>query len=208
MKSLGRTIDRILKVAPDLEPKLTPLKSKWKKFPDRSMTYWKELASTLTTDLAEADQEKVREILITKPRTGSRYTFDEVGSHDKVLGAFPEHLADRVKYHDLRSVRMAMLQTKASLTKDRDLFIKLTKGAAQTEIAMKKIWLDIKNHFNLWDKDIKVAIKKQGSLLVLVDDRPSQPPIPAGDNGFMIKVDPDTLKGFFRMLGLEPPPGL
>jgi hypothetical protein len=210
MKSLGRTIDKILKVAPALEPKLTSIKSKWKRYPDRSMVYWKELASTLTSDVVdEMDREKIKSILATKSRqTKPIYTFEEVGPNDKILGALPENLADRIKHHDLISIRMAMLQTKAALTRDRDLIVYLTKRAAHTEVAMKKIWIDLKDHFMLWDKDIKVALKKQGSLLVLIDDSTPQPPTPIGENGFMMRVDPETLRGFFRMLGIEPPTGL
>lgn len=211
MKSLGKTIDRILKIAPELKPQLSVIKSKWKRWPQRTMDYWKELATTLSTDVEnEEERERIREILFTAKRAKPKYTFEDVGANDKVLGAIPEHLADRIKRHDLVSVQMAMQQTKASLTRDPDLIVQLTRKAAKTEIAMKKIWMDLKDHFELWDKDIKVTIKKQDSLLLLViDEMPGVPPqMPSGDSSFMIKVDPETLKGIFRMLGLDPPSGL
>jgi len=213
MKSLGRTIDRILRIAPELKPQLSMIKSKWKRWPQRTTDYWKELATTLSQNVAdEEEQEKIREILYNPRRAKPIYTFDEVGPNDKVLGTIPEYLADRIKRHDLASVHMAMQQTKASLTKDPDLIVQLTRRSAKTEIAMKKIWLDLKDHFGLWDKNIKVTIKKQGSLLQLVIDEmtgilPSKIP-GVGDSDLMIKVDPDTLRGIFRMLGLDPPLGL
>jgi hypothetical protein len=209
MKSLGKTIDRILKVAPALEAHLAPIKSKWKKYPGRSKNYWGELANTLTSEVVdEIDRKKIREILVTKPPAKPLYTFDEITPNEKIIGVLPENLSDRIKYHDLVSVKLSMLQTKAALTKDMSLITLLTKRSARLEIAMKKIWYDIKEHFSLWDKDIKVALKKQGSLIVLIDDSIPQPPMPIGENGFMMKVDLDTLKGLFKMLGFDPPPGL
>ena len=209
MYSIGITIERILKVVPALEPKLTMIKSKWERYPKRTTTYWKELANTLNSDVVnKSEQEKIKNILMSKPpHVKPLYTFEEATSNDKIIGVLPENFADRIKHHDLLSVRMAMLQTKASLTRDRDLIVQLTKKSARIEISMKKLWVGLKDHFNLWDKDIRVVIKKQGSLLVLVDSQAPHAPTATGDN-FMIRTDPETLKGFFRMLGLDPPADL
>ena len=207
MKSLGKTIDRILKIVPALEPKLTVIKSKWERYPKRTMAYWKELANTLSEDLTDdTERERIKEVLLTPSQPKPIYTFEEVGVTDHILGTIPQNLADKICRHDLASIRMSMMQTKVARTRDRDLTVKLSRQAAKTEIAMKKIWVDLKDHFDLWDKDMKVAIKKNGPLLVLIDDSHVQAPTPNGD-GFMMKVDHETLKGFFRMLGMEPPPG-
>ena len=205
MKSLGRTIDNILKVAPTLEPQLSQIKSKWKRFPNRTKDYWEELANTVNTIPVDKEiQQKIRNLFLTKRKPLPRYTFDELAPTDKVIGVIPEYLADKIKRQDMASIQLSMLQTKAAMTRDRDLVSRIAKNASRIDLAMKKVWIEIKNHFNLWPMDGKISIKKKDSILYLIEDTV----ITTIDQNVMIKIDPDTLRGLFRMLGIEPPPGI
>ena len=49
MLNLGRTIDRILEIEPNLSPQLISLKGKWEKKPKK--LYWKKLFDVLNTEI-------------------------------------------------------------------------------------------------------------------------------------------------------------
>ena len=86
------------------------------------------------------------------------------------------------------------------------------------DIDQKKLWWEIKEHFNLWSISSAAPffIRYKEPLLVLTSERihggpgsgpgPVSPSISPGD-GFLVKMDSEMLRKFFRSLNIPPPPG-
>lgn len=200
MKSISRTIDRILKVDPALEPSLLPIKEKAKRYPSRTGGYWKELLGFLNSSPLQAHPKR-KEIkdIVTAIRTPPKkvYTFDDVAPNDKVVGIIPGHLADMIRRQDVASIRLAKGQVEANMTRNTAMMAKLARDEAVIEIGMRKMWLGLKDHFGLWDKTATFTIKRGPAELVLIEI----PPQPQ-QRSMIMPMPPEMLRGLFGM----PPP--
>lgn len=201
MKSLGRTIDRLIKVDPTLGQDLLPLKAKWKKAPARAMNYWRELLGYLNSPPLQEHPKRgeMKDIVAGSPARTSRvaYTFDTVGQGDKVVGMIPGNLADTIRRQDLASIRLAKGQVEANMTRNAGLMARLAREEAVIEIGMRRVWVALKDHFGLWDKTATYTIKRGPGELVLVE----VPPSPPQQRSMMFPINPDMLRGLFG-----PPP--
>jgi hypothetical protein len=206
MKSLGRTIDRILRVDPQLEDKLLRIKTKWERYPSKNMDYWKELLDFLNSDpfKKHPNFEKIREIIVSKRKQPQQlYTFEDVVPGEKVEGCIPENLADTIRAHDRRTVRLAKLQIEANMTRNTALHAKLSREELLMEINKDKIWLQLKDHFNLWGKTFNYSIRRQTGTLVLVEQPPTAT-IPPMSGVYPMKMDQNALRELLRRLGMDP----
>jgi hypothetical protein len=208
MKNLGKTIDKLLKVDPTLEEKLLPIKAKWKKYPGRSINYWKELITYLNTDpsiLNHPKRPEISDIFTPKKRPTRQQlnSFEMVSPTDRVLGIIPENLADEVRHHDHQAIEIAKVHVEANITKSPDLMAQVNRKEAILEINNKKIWLRLKDHFQLWDRSANVTIKKQENGLLALTEYPN---IPRRPSPGIMRIDPNTFGQFLQSLGLEPPP--
>jgi len=215
MKDLNKTIDRILKVDPTLEEKLIPIKNKLKKFPGRSMNYWKELLDFLNTDPSLVNHPKRTEIskIFTKRKARQQLnSFEMITPNDHVIGVLPENLADEIKRHDREYIAISKMNVEAVLTKSSELRAQVLRRGNLLEIHNKKIWFKLRDHFQLWDRSHYCTIKKLESGLLAMAE-PVQPPnvgMPGRPqqlpNGPSFRIDPNIFKQFLQFLGLEPPP--
>ena len=206
MKNLGRTIDRLIKVDPRFEEVLSQLKTKWKKYPAKEMNYWKEMFEYLNS-LNIQNHPKVSEIknIVTpKQRIHKRiYSFEDVTPQDIIHGAIPENITDLIKRHDRQAITLAKMRTEVSITRDPELTSIVARKEALQEINMKRIWIALKDYFNIWAKQSNFTIKKKGTLLVLTEMNPQVPPQFIGPG--IVKMDADTLKRFMKFLGMDVP---
>jgi len=206
MKSLGRTIDQILKIEPMLEEALVPIKNRWKRYPSKTMTYWKELLDCLNSKdlLNHPKRTEIKNILTIKRKTSKKiFSFDATTTNDRVLGIIPENVSDRIKSIDRQTIDLAKKRIEASMTHDEETMAYVSRKDVMLEIGYKKIWVDLKDHFHLWDKNTNVTIKRHGDVLVLVE-LPSPSQLQLLGPGVM-RMDPDMLKQFFKFLGMDPP---
>jgi len=205
MKNLGRTIDRIIKIDPALEDKLSPIRNKWRKAPSKAMDYWKELIDFLNSDplMKHPKRDQIKNIITYKRSAPKQlYTFDEVTPNDTIIGVVPENIADAIRRHDVKVIRLAKLQVEANMTRNAALMAKISRQDLLMEIETRKIWLAVKDHFNLWDKPTNFSLKKLKNSLVLTEI--SQQP-PQGMVSFpgVHRVDPNSFRKFLDMLGFE-----
>lgn len=207
MKDLGKTIDRILKIEPDLDTQLNPIKKRFHRYPHKAMDYWKQLIDILNSDdmMEHPGREKIRKIVTSRRKRSTSYnTFDQISTNDLVVAAIPENISDRIKRHDKQSIDLAKKQVEANLTRNMDLQTDLLRKSAKLDILLKKIWIDLKDYFELWDKSGVFTIKKDGALLVLVQENENRRP--QNNNTInVVGMDQQTFYNFLRHMGLDPP---
>lgn len=216
MKNLARTIDRILKVEPDLKSDLMPIRHKFSRWPKHEMSYWKELLGVLNSEPMQKHpkREEIRKIVSSLPvRRKLPYSFKQVGPQDKIIGALPENISDRLKRHDRRIIDLAKKNVEAEMTADEEALIKIARTNALLDIDQDKIWVTIKDHFNLWKfRGINLHIKLNGEMLVVTTDSDNGG---GGGSTFLmqtpmgtIKMDRESFIQFFKSMGIKPPPGM
>jgi hypothetical protein len=211
MKSLGITIDRILKVDPTLDTQLLPIKSKWERYPSRTLKYWKELGDVLNSIRGHPKLSEIRNIVLSKKRPARKLcSFEPPARNERVIGIIPEHMADRVRRHDRQTIEVAKKRMEASMTKNVELMAYVSRQENRMDIQMKRIWFELKDYFKLWDKPVSYGIRKQEPFLVVVSI-PEPPfhimPGSTPQSGVM-RIDSDMMRKFFGMMGMEPPPGM
>ncbi len=207
IRDLGKTIDRLIKVDPTLEKQLKPIKNKSKRWPQKNESYWEELFRLLNSDELRKHPLRPEMQKIFAPQKSAKspiYSFLDVGKKDKILGAVPEDIADAVRKHDLKSIRIAKLRTEATMTRNIGLIKKVLREGQLLEINSKKIWVKIRDHFKLWGSPVSHNIKNREGILFLVEATPNPEFIGNG----LVKMDSGTLREFFKFLNTEPPPGL
>lgn len=213
MKSLGRTIDKLIKVDPNLQEKLLPIKSKWLRYPAKSMNYWQELIDFLNSDSVKTHPKinEIKQIIVSKrvpPQP--MYTFEDAIAGDHIIGVIPENVSDMIRRHDRKVVALSKKQIECNMTHNTDLATKLAREELLMEISMKKIWLVLKDSFQLWNKALNYTIKKHNGALVLVEQMPMQQ-IPNGQmilpNGNVMRINPAALKDFLKNIGMGIDPG-
>lgn len=204
MRDVTRIIERIIKADPSTETDLVSLRRKFKRYPHKKEDYWKELVEYLSSRYAQGHpkRDEIRKILVGSPRRVSKknYTFEEVSPQDKVVGLIPENIADKIKAYDRKSIELAKRQVEANLTKNTELIIEVSRRGYLLEISLKKIWVEVKDHFRLWDKPEGFVIKRHDSLLylaVLPQEVIQRKPVS------FIGGDPGTIIDFLKKLGFS-----
>jgi len=207
IKNLGKTIDRLLKVDPNLEGKLKPIKNKSKRWPKKNKDYWEELLNFLNSeDLMDHPQRsEMRKIFAPKDSSKTpNYSFTEVMPGDKIVGALPENLADSIRRLDLNNIKVAKIHVEANITRNSELMIKAAREREKLFITSKSTWLKIKDHFSLWGVPLNHTIKNKDGTLYLIEFSPNPQFMGEG----LVKMDSRTLKEFFKYLKMDPPQGL
>lgn len=214
MKNLAKTIDRILKIEPALEGQLSPIKLKWEK--THRTSYWGKLLSVLNSEINAQHPQRavIQNVLLMKKKVPKKLnTFESPSPMETVLGVIPENLEGQLRRYDLLQIRYAKATLEAKMTHNRAQMADIARKIEKLEIDQKRVWLEIKDTFNIWDVEIPTSyfIRSQNHVLVLTEIKlggrgPVNPNDPS--EGFFIKMDGDTLKKFFRYMGTPLPPGL
>jgi len=218
MKNLAKTIDKILKIEPDLKGQLLPIRRKYNRSPQKAMSCWRELLSILNSNvlLTDPQKEQIRKVLVTTPkRKRLFYTFKQVGPDDKIIGAVPEPIADKLKAHDRRRIDLAKKNVEADVTHNLEMYSEVMRKQALLDIEQARIWVAVKDHFKLWAfQEGNLQIKKNGEILV-VTTRSRDGGGGGGGSTFLMhtpmgtmKMDGNALAQWFKTMGMKPPPGL
>lgn len=222
MKNLGRTVDRILKVEPDLEPRLIPIKNRWEKGSGKATYYWKQLISVLNNEIDEGhpNRDVIQDILSSKktPEKKQRYTFRSPEPTETVLGVIPEDLECQLKKNDRAQIELSKRALEAQLTHDMSLALEVARSMEYLDIRQKKIWAELKDRFNLWKSDGPATffVRENSGLLVMTALKNSNPGSPSNrpnqgepmPDTFILRMDSEMLKRFFQYFNITPPPGL
>lgn len=207
MKNLGKTIDTLIRIDPEFEEKLKPIKNKWRRWPDKTMQYWAELLEILNTDtmMRHPNRNEIRDVINTKNKKKRKlYSFDTILPGDKIIGNIPDNIADKIRRQDRRSIEIAKSQAETELTRDLDLMANLVRRDHLLEIDTKKMWITLRDHFKLWQKTGSYNIRNKNGVLFLVMPQINQQAryVKPG----VLNVNPELLKRFFRYIGLDLPP--
>jgi hypothetical protein len=203
VKNLGKTIDRIIKVDPALEQKLSSIKNKWRRTPSKTLDYWKELLDFLNSNslLSHPRRSEIRDIITSRSHIQRKhlYTFEYVSANDKIIGVIPENLSDKIRRNDRQTLDTSKLNMEASLTRNAELAAEVAKKEAVLDINSKKIWFILREHFQLWSNPANLSIKSHENMLVVVEQhQPAVPPSFVGPG--LVKMDPHTLRQFLQFL--------
>jgi hypothetical protein len=209
MKNLGRTIDQLIKIEPSLESKLLQIKNKWRRFPGKTMAYWKELIDYLNSEPVVQNHPRhsdIKSVVVPKKPVQRKIlsSFNQVAPIDTVVGVIPEDIADEIRRQDRKAITLAKLHLEANMTRNIDLLSEVNRSEMLLEIATKKIWVRLKDRFNLWTSPNSAIKLRSDGLLVVVEF--SEPPVPVGPG--LVKMDVSTMRNFFKFLGIDPPPGM
>lgn len=200
MKNLGKAIDHIIKIDPSLQEKLILIKNKWKKYPSKAVNYWQELLDYLNNNqiLNAEKKNEIKNYLTKKTRKKTPlYSFEEIIDSDKILGVIPENIADKIRRHDRRAIEIAKMKIEAEITKDQKLRSFVTKNEDLLDINSKKIWVELKDNFQLWDRATSnLQIKKNKGILILVETVSFLELKPG-----IIKMNETTLRQILQYLG-------
>jgi len=204
MKSLGKTIDRLIKIDPGLEKDLIRIKNKWMRNPSRTTYYWKELLTYLNTGdlIIHPKRQEMKDVLNPKKKQEKKlYSFSPMENDEVLVGTIPENMADLIRRHDRYSIRVAKMRVEATLTGDAALTTEVIRKESLLEINTKKIWAMLRDQFNLWSNTAPCFIRIKNNLLVVVSKKSISNPL-----SNLVNMDPDTFKSFLRFLGLNNPP--
>lgn len=208
MKNLGKTIDKLIQIDQNLEKKLKSIKSKWERYPKKTMDYWKELLDYLNSDslMEHPKRTEMKDIISTKKKEiPIIYSFEKTAPNDKIIGTIPENMADIIRRQDRESVKVAKLHVEANMTHNFGLMAKVIRKEQILEVKTKKLWISLRDHFQLWTKPGSYNIKVSDENLLFLVEQVS-PPQFVGPG--IMKIDPELLKKFFRFMGLDLPPDL
>jgi len=204
MKNLGKAIDRLIEMDPNLEKMLGRIKKKWERSPSKINDCWRELLDYLNSDSLSRHpkRDKMKDILNSKKKSKREvYSFELVHPSDIVLGSLPGDIADIVRRHDRSSIQAAKLRVEAHLTRNVELMAQVLRKELLLDINAKKLWVRLKDHFNLWNKSVNHTIKSKDGLLVLVEPIISSTPTIVSPG--VVKMDNSTFKSFLRFLGID-----
>jgi hypothetical protein len=102
----------------------------------------------------------------------------------------------------------------ARLTHNNEMMTTLTRRAEIVDIQQKKLWSELKDHFKLWATEGPISFlirQRKDGCLVLTAVRSVQqyPQAQRGQetDSFLMRLDPEVLKRFFKFLNIQPPPG-
>jgi hypothetical protein len=200
LKNLSKTVDKILAIEPTLSDKLLPIKEKWEK--SARKVYWKQLLTILNTEVPAQHPHRleIKKLFLSKKSYKKHfYTFDPIGSNENIIGTIPENLECKFKKYDLIGINLAKKAMEAKMTKNKELMITINKAGENLDIKQRKLWIELKNYFNLWGISSTYLIRSKDSALVLTS-------IPAdrggGDTGSIepIILGPEEFKKFLRLL--------
>lgn len=215
--NLGRTIDRVIKIEPALKDALLAIRKKSSRNPRGYKKYWGEFLSVINNYSTSACDPDIiakikRALTITHREHKISYSFEEPGPQERVVGALPEYLSDRMKKLDRIGIDLAKTQVEVNITRNKQLMADFSRRASETDIKQKKMWHDIRDYFQLWDKEGSYSIRIKGPLLVLTE-RTSSAPAKMSENRAiqmprqgLVQMDPEMLRRFMQFLGMPPPP--
>jgi len=202
MKNFGYTIDRLIKLDPNLKPTLSELKQKWQKRPSKVDSYWKKLLDYLNSPVIKEHPErnKIKDI-ISKPRARKDYSscFTGIAPNETSIGIIPENLSCRISKHNRKTILLARDSAEFRLTGNPSLMYKISRRGSLLHIESAKIWVELKDHFRLWENNNSYGIRIKQGVLVLVEIEQRKAPsgiIPFNPSG-IIPFNPDLLKKLF-----------
>jgi hypothetical protein len=218
MKSLDKIVDKIIKIEPKLQEQLVPLKSKWEK--SNRLSYWKQLLKILNKEITPQHPRRleIQNIFISRRVKGHRklQTFEPPSQLEGVVGVLPEPIDCKIRRYDRMQIDLSKKVLEARMTHNYDLMSAVMRQYEKLDLKQKQVWMEIKDHFDLWKVDDPTSffIREKDRLLVLTSVKinpngGNSGPINGGDSpeGF-IKLDPELLKKFMKYFNLNPPPGL
>jgi hypothetical protein len=218
MMDLSKTIDRIIEIEPNLSPRLISIKERWEKKPNK--LHWKKFLDILNVEIPpqHAKRTEIQKVLIPKKRNVvKKYSFESPTPVETEVGVIPEHMEGRLRRLDLTQIEFAKKSVEARMTHDSNLMLQIIRKMELLEIEQRKIWIDLKDHFSLWGLDgpINYMVRMKNNTLILTCIRqqaqgPQQPPVVSSESGenFIIKMDSEMLKKFFKFFNLPFPPGM
>lgn len=206
MKSLGKTIDRLITIEPNLKDSLLPIKAKWERYPKRTENYWKQLLTVLNSNpyMDHPRRTEFRNI-INPPRKEVKqlYTFSPLTKEDSIISVLPDNIADKVRKIDRQIINLTKKRVVAELTHNTELLILVFRMETVHKIESEKVWLLVKDYFNLWSSPDTFTIKVKDGLLFLVKE--SSEALPQFMGPGIVKMDQNTLQNFLRFLKMNPP---
>lgn len=209
MKNLGKTIDQLIKIDPELSPTLTSIKNRWRRTPQKVDKFWDTLLDFLNTeDLIKHPKRMQMKKILNPPqknRSKTLNTFETISPIDEVIGVVPENIADRIRRYDRRTIENAKRSVETSMTKSSELLAKVERDKAANMVEYEKTWIQLKDHFKLWSSPHDFTFKVDGPLLLITKVR-SMPPMIIGPG--IVRMDLETTKRFYKFLGVELPEGL
>ena len=206
MKSLGKTIDRLITIEPNLKGSLLPIKTKWERYPKRTENYWKELLTVLNSNpyMEHPRRLELKNIINPPKRTKKPlYTFSHVTKEDTIIALLPENIADRIRRTDRQIISLTKQRVEAELTHNINLLVSVLRKETIHKIDSEKVWLQVKDHFNLWESQDNYTIKMKEDLLFLIKEPSEIMPQFMGPG--LVKMDQNTLQNFLRFLKMNPP---
>lgn len=223
MKNLGKTIDKIIKIEPSLEARLTSIKVKWERYPQKNIYYWKQFLDILNTEIPVQHPKRIeiQNAVVPSKKTEKTpcHTFEEPTLAETVVGIIPENLEGLIRKYDRQQIELAKKGVVARMTHDAGAMLEVIRATEFLEIKQRKLWADLKDQFKFWSSEgpTTFLVRKKGPMLILTSvqlPQPQQhiPPPPTGGEAmpetFVIRMDPDILKKFFKYFNLTPPPGM
>ena len=218
MMALNKIVDKILKIEPSLQDRLIPIKDKWER--SNKVIYWKQLLEVLNVVVPKNHPKRleIQRIFTKKPRTAKKIqTFELPSPAETVVGVLPEQMDCRIRRYDRLQIVLSKNLLEARMTRNTALAVETMRRYEKLDLKQKQVWMNIKDHFNLWKMDDPTSffIREQNHLLVLTSIKMNGSGggngvllNPSGDpDNLAIRLDPEMLKKFLKMFGLNPPPG-
>lgn len=211
MKNLSKIVDQIIKIEPELKPQLLTIKTKWEN--SNKIIYWKQLLKILNTEITMEHPKRsvIENLLNPKKKTIPKKinTFEPPSPSETVVGVLPENMECKIRRQDRLQVEYSKSAVEARMTHNTALMVDINKKCELLEIEQKKLWVDIKNHFNLWEVSTPSSffVRSQGPLLVLtVLTLSSTGFLPGNNDGESpVKIDPEMMWKLIRFLKQQPP---
>jgi hypothetical protein len=216
-KDLAKLIEKLIHIDPSLENDLEPIRKKYLKQSKIVMDCWNKLISILNEQSYDKNtRSKMMKLIVPRPSVQKKSGFEPPHPNERILGTIPQNIADTIRKQDRAILSIQKSNLEAQITNNHSLFVEIGKKQARLDIQQKKVWLDLKNHFNLWDNNSQYfSIREKGPMLVLTEPKRvmSAPPknmmMPQpGQNTGIIQIDPEVLRQIFRMMNIQPPPGM
>ncbi len=221
MKGLSKIVDKILKIEPSLQSQLVPIKVKWEK--SNRAAYWKQMLKILNTAIPQQHpkRKEIQNVFLSRrrPIVKKLQTFEPPSPVEAVIGVLPEPIECRVRRFDRMQIDLSKRMLESKMTHNISMMTDSMRRYEKLELKQKQIWIEIKDHFNLWkiDDPSSFFIRERDRLLVLTSVKMNSPSGSGGglqgsgdspDGGFAVKLDPEMLKKLLKYLNINPPPGL
>jgi len=199
MQDIKRTIDRIIKIVPSLQEPLLSIREKAKKSPQHNEIYWKQLLNVLNSEKLSTSLVSDIKRILNPPHirpNGQKSSFPEVGKNEQIVGTIPDHISDKLHRYDRAMILIGKSKYEASATNNTELLSYALRKEALMEISLKKIWVELRDQFNLWGpSNFAIGLRKRENTLVLVIQKEiprNNPPLNLFRMFGIIPEDPDS----------------